>query len=370
MRQKHWNQEGKTGMTDNTAGLAVTVQGMAVIGVALLCLLSGISLYLLATFGVIRPGYQMRFNLVVWLIIALFPVLVIFSLFPGSTISGTIQSFSFSGAIAAFIFIWWYGSRTAENAGKLDELHGTIAALEGDKTSLQKHLADLGTRTSLPSGVAGRYAIKNRATSIWLCTGNLSDVRDFDIWVNSENTEMQMARFHDQSVSATIRYLGSEKDSAGAVMKDVIAEALMAAMGQNKQVMPGTVLQTEAGRLRVSNNVRTILHAAAVRGQVGLGYRPIGNVHLCVTNALRATESPENREFESIIFPLFGTGTAEGSRIEIINSLIENAIRYVKTSTDSSLKRIGFIALYKADLDACTAALDNAKDLKKERVTT
>ncbi|HYT88023.1 MAG TPA: hypothetical protein VEL76_04830, partial [Gemmataceae bacterium] len=62
-------------------------------------------------------------------------------------------------------------------------------------------------------------------TAIGLITGDIQNVRkDVDVWVNSENTNMQMARPFENSISGVIRYHGSEK--AEGQVTDTIALAL------------------------------------------------------------------------------------------------------------------------------------------------
>jgi len=55
---------------------------------------------------------------------------------------------------------------------------------------------------------------------VCIISGDIRNVTGIDVWVNSENTEMQMARFFDRSVSSVIRYLGAVRDEAGHVLKD------------------------------------------------------------------------------------------------------------------------------------------------------
>jgi len=50
-----------------------------------------------------------------------------------------------------------------------------------------------------------------------IATGNLADVRKgiADVWVNPENTNMEMARAYDPSISGMIRYYGAIRDNTG-----------------------------------------------------------------------------------------------------------------------------------------------------------
>ena len=61
---------------------------------------------------------------------------------------------------------------------------------------------------------------------VCVVTGDIQNVRGVDIWVNSENTDMQMARHFDRSVSGVIRYGGAKKDGDDHVEVDMIADEL------------------------------------------------------------------------------------------------------------------------------------------------
>src|SRR5215204_2563325 len=54
--------------------------------------------------------------------------------------------------------------------------------------------------------------VSQPAKRLSVITGDIRERRDIDVWVNSENTNMQMSRFYDRSLSAVIRYEGAEKD--------------------------------------------------------------------------------------------------------------------------------------------------------------
>ena len=107
-----------------------------------------------------------------------------------------------------------------------------------------------------------------------IITGDIQNIKEADVWVNSENTNMQMARPFERSISAVIRYMGAKKNRAGRITEDTVSRELFDATG-GTGVDPAVVIDTTAGELTASNNVKKIFHAAAVVGQVGLGYSPI-----------------------------------------------------------------------------------------------
>ncbi|MFN7055721.1 macro domain-containing protein [Hyphomonas sp.] len=214
-------------------------------------------------------------------------------------------------------------------------------------------------------GAAGPKAPK----TIDLVTGDIAGIDDVDVWVNPENTRMEFGRFHDESVSAAIRYLGSRRDRHGFVRDDVIARQLARRTGRHQQrsgVEPATILATPPGRLARTNRVRLLLHAAAYQGEPGRGYRLIGNYRRCVAHALAATDA-HNRSLgvrlrpksalRSVLIPLFGTRSPGDSPHERAFGLVQTAHQYLVNWPDSKIDRVVFLCHTQADLDLAQAAL-------------
>jgi O-acetyl-ADP-ribose deacetylase (regulator of RNase III) len=204
--------------------------------------------------------------------------------------------------------------------------------------------------------------IDNPEKSIYITTGDLQKIKGIDIWVSSENTNMQMARFYDFSVSSIIRYLGAEKNQAGLVVSDCIADALRQIVGDQHAVPPATVIETTAGQLSKSHGVKMIFHVASVVGGIGRGYVPIQNISDCVTNALAKVDSEEleSAGLTSILFPLMGTGTARGDLSDIVAPLINAAIEYLRANHNSHVHRAHFAAFTEIELAACLSVLDRS----------
>jgi O-acetyl-ADP-ribose deacetylase (regulator of RNase III) len=182
------------------------------------------------------------------------------------------------------------------------------------------------------------YALRQDARRrITLLTGDIGERRTLDVWVNSENTNMQMARFYDRGMSALIRYLGAKKDENQNIIEDTIANELAALMRGRESVAPGTVYATSAGALEQSHGVKQIFHAAAVVGTPGAGYLPIPDIDRCVTACLRLAdcEPMRRRALRSIAFPLFGTGTGGGDVQATAGRLIQAGISYLTTNLDT-----------------------------------
>jgi O-acetyl-ADP-ribose deacetylase (regulator of RNase III) len=199
------------------------------------------------------------------------------------------------------------------------------------------------------------YQLKNvPGKQIGMITGDIQNIKEIDVWVNSENTNMQMARPFECSISAIIRYLGAKKDIAGRITNDVIADDLRALVGTS-DVPPGIVVPTGSGELQTSHKVKKIFHAAAVIGQPGRGYMPITDINECIRNSLKLVDSQdlENAEIHSILFPLMGTGTTRLSAMGIANLLIDTAVCYLEENPQSKVEKIYFLAYNEQDLELC-----------------
>jgi O-acetyl-ADP-ribose deacetylase (regulator of RNase III) len=193
---------------------------------------------------------------------------------------------------------------------------------------------------------------------IGVITGDIRQVRYADVWVNSENTEMEMARIHEFSISAIIRYEGARHDASGRVAEDTIANELAAKVAGDRPIEPGSVVVTGAGELRRRNGVRHIIHAAAVQGEPGSGFHPMSEIARCVANALDAAEGlavPDDRL--TVLFPLLGTGSAGGDLSRTATLLIHTARNYLRTATDTRIGTVFFLAYTDLELNACLAAL-------------
>jgi nudix-type nucleoside diphosphatase (YffH/AdpP family) len=213
-----------------------------------------------------------------------------------------------------------------------------------------------------------RYAIKNKKGSfIGYKTGAIDRVKDVSLWVNSENTDMMMDRFLGRSVSASIRYLGANKDENDNVIEDTIEEALRSAVGRRAHVKIGTVLVTESGQLMTTHHVKRIFHVATVEG-VGAGQGvkadPV-KLELCVNKLLKKVDQENNRlwriwlgrSFDSILIPMFGAGDGGLSVEDVAQMIIPPAIEYFQHTDMPTLKEIYFLAYTGRGRSACDEVL-------------
>jgi hypothetical protein len=207
-----------------------------------------------------------------------------------------------------------------------------------------------------------------------IITGDIIQVEGVDIWVNPENTKMEMARLHDDSVSASIRYFGAKRSPTGQVARDTIAAELRRRLGKSMSVEPGTVIPTSAGQLTRTHGVKVILHVAGQHGEPGKGYMPIRNYTSCVVQALNSSEQLNRNRwsrwryggpFRSIIFPLFGTRSSDRDPQDVTDNLVFAAKTFFEARPNSAVERIYFLAYTDADRDLCETAFSRLRLQRK-----
>lgn len=222
----------------------------------------------------------------------------------------------------------------------------------------------------LAFGLTYRFRLKadNAAScKIGFITGDILAVSTADIWVNPENTDMEMDRHIGGSISSIIRYYGAERGPAGRgtarVVSDIIADELNAKVGDARPVAPGSIFVTGPGNLRTSNNVHYIIHVASVQGEPGVGFRSvqIPSLGQCVRNGLAEADrlARSDPDVRSILFPLLGTGMGKAEVEPAVGVLVEAAIAYLKASPDTALRAVYFLAYSSKEYVALMSAFSN-----------
>ena len=317
-----------------------------------------------------RTSDSERIHLFSWLLVALFPVLLIFSFFPQSEFSADIKGATMGGAVGAFIFIWWYGTQSGLKAVKFDELRSQLSEREQRVEQLEDQLqasTALQQPQPIPSTQLFPYALADLpAKRIVVITGDIRNVKTVDVWVNSENTDMQMSRFHERSVSGVIRYEGARHDpTTGRVVEDCIADELKVRMDGNVSVEPGTPVVTGPGELARRNSVMAVVHVAAVQGTPGMGYRQVENLAACVRNALEKAEniSEGDRMARSILFPILGTGEGGAGVEPTVRVMVGAIVDRLGVETDGHINSVYLLAYTDAELAVCQQVLKESDKL-------
>ena len=194
-------------------------------------------------------------------------------------------------------------------------------------------------------------------------TGDLRRVRCAQVWVNPENTDMQMARFNEFSVSSIIRYEGALRDDLGRVVEDRIADELAEKVAGRRPVLPGTAILTGAGEL-ARYNVRYVVHVAAVQGEPGAGFRQIREIGSAVTKALTEVDRADLQPtVTSILFPLLGAGQGGGDPGATISALAGSCIDYFASAPMSRITDVYFLAYTDVELSVCESVFTASKRL-------
>jgi O-acetyl-ADP-ribose deacetylase (regulator of RNase III) len=186
---------------------------------------------------------------------------------------------------------------------------------------------------------------------------------------------MEMARVHDDSVSATIRYYGARLGVRGEVLKDKIGDELARRIGsgltrhrrQHTIVEAATVIITGSGELRGPNKVKKIFHVAAQHGEPTKGYVTVRGYEDCVKRVLEEADNFNRRNgwrtlflrkypLRSVIFPLFGTRGHGRDGKDVATKLVQAAKTYLETWPHSTIQKVYFLAYTDADLDLCETA--------------
>jgi tetratricopeptide (TPR) repeat protein len=249
--------------------------------------------------------------------------------------------------------------RTALEAGGCDSPVQQALALRITDTPrvISKH-----SRYEYP--VLGLHA--DRSPMVGIATGDIRAIKGIDVWLNSENTNMQMARFHDFSVSSVVRFEGAKKSPIGHVIEDTIQSELTHLMAGERIVEHGTVLATSSGELQRRNGVKLLLHAAAVEGRVGGGYRPVQDIEHCVSNALARMDEEaitQKLELRSLLTPLLGIGMAQGEYRPLLERQVRAVVKYLQEHSQTCVERIYFLAWSEQELALCQAVFRSIDDL-------
>ena len=191
----------------------------------------------------------------------------------------------------------------------------------------------------------------------------LLNIRNVDLWVNSENTHLQMARPLERSVSAAIRYSGA-RVRQGRIIEDQIQDELNSK--HRGPVAEGTVFLTGAGRLEATHRVAGILHVAAVAGKPMKGFSVSADIPLCVRNVLEfADKYCRKTHLESLLLPLLGTGQGRGHMERSAFAILNTVLAWFAANPSSSLQEISVLAQGPRAYKFCTEFLDNHKEVKR-----
>jgi O-acetyl-ADP-ribose deacetylase (regulator of RNase III) len=247
---------------------------------------------------------------------------------------------------------------------------------------------------------AANFRFKNgHSGTLHVASGDISRIRGVDVFVNSENDYMQMARvFESKTISATLRRMGSRiRDGR---YEDTVQQELDVQLAKRgRPVQYGEVFATSAGGptsiLAKENKARYIFHVAAVQAipaEARLApFKQSFQIETCVRSVMtkivsvkeaNGMISPDGTEqlFEqerrsaageavirSVVLPLFGTGQGGASVSEVLGPMIEGLVGTLdeeKTAL-SDLSDIYLSAYTLSDVDEVTSFLRSHSALEE-----
>ncbi|MFD4751852.1 hypothetical protein [Streptomyces sp. NPDC058426] len=324
---------------------------------------SGVALQLLAA-APQGQGMRHALQLPAVLLYSLASTLFLYSTFPDSVSEGRAMGFRLGGAagVAAFVMVASYAwlAKTSPH----DETARALKAAMKENGRLRKCLASglSENGTASPPAQSARYEASlkgDRRHQIGLISGDLANVLGVDVWVNPENTRMEMSRVTEPTISATIRYHGGTHGVDGSMVNDRIAKELADRMGDCGHVAAGQVLVTGPGELRRSHGVRRIAHVAAVEGEPTSGFRQVIDLGGCVRNLLSEVDllNEAGEELRSVLLPLLGTGGGNSDSDRTAQKLASATAGYFQNRPYSRIRTVYLLAYTDAQAEVCRSIL-------------
>ncbi|WP_046728982.1 macro domain-containing protein [Streptomyces humi] len=320
-----------------------------------------------------RAARQYALQLPVILLYSLASALFLFSAFPDSLTEGRALGFGLGGAAGFAAFFMTASFAWLAKTRRRDEIAGRLKKAEQENAALRRQL--LGERPAgdapRPLSRSTRYELPLRGSRrhrVGMITGNLANVLGTDVWVNPENTRMEMSRIDEPTISATIRYHGGRRNGMGHLVEDVIAEELAALMADRSHVSAGQVLVTGPGELAESHQVRRILHVAAVEGEPGSGFRQVIDLERCVRNILAEVDrlAATDEPLRSVVLPLLGTGGGNSDLPKTVETLLAAVMGYFRSRPTSRVRVVYLLAYTDVQAALCRSALDGEPDLSAQ----
>lgn len=344
------------------------------LSITVVMIAAGIGLQIWSS-GPKRAGRQFALQLPSIFLYSLGGALFLFSVFPDSISEGRALGFTLGGStgFVAFFMLASFGwlSRTNQR----DEVLAALATAGEENAAVKRQLAveQVIARPPRPLQQCARGLAPLRGDArhrVGFVTGNLANITDIDVWVNTENTRMEMSRITEPTISGTVRYLGGRRDAAGNLVQDTIASELAERMAGVSGVMAGQVVTTESGELGESHGVRRIVHVAAVEGEPGSGYRQVRDVGRCVRNVLAELDrlNGEGEDLRSVVLPLFGTGASDGDLRGTVETMVSAIVDYVRAHPSSRVGEVFLLAYTDVHEALCRLVLDLEPQLDTKRL--
>lgn len=215
------------------------------------------------------------------------------------------------------------------------------------------------------------HPISTHPCKVNITAGNITQIKNVDIIVNSENVYMQMERvFAKESVSKRIRVDGA-KTRGFYIEDDSIQNEINEFIRENYHgitpVPQGAVIYTRAGdansKLR-QRGIRYIFHVAIQNATLDASY-PIASdkiVRDSIENCLLRVD--ELQDIQSIIFPILGSGNAGLDFNVSAKAILETIKEYLENSPNTTLQNIYLSAFTNGQVKQLEEIFSNDKDFR------
>ncbi len=235
-------------------------------------------------------------------------------------------------------------------------------------------------RYRIPTGVTNKNSTRSKKNSstgtddkaISFVTG---DIKSFvnkisaDILVSLVDTHLELSRYHDGSVSGTLRYLDASKTRGLRITKDNLRDQVNNIIASKKlklPVRPTAVVPTPTSELK-KKGVKYVFHVAATEGSPGAGYQ-MRNETLdgCIRNVfvqLKSLKEFGTHKSPSIAFPMLGASASDLDINDVAHRLISAIINEMQDSVCKEVFVIAWLESHRFAIDQAA----NDLNLKKYR---
>lgn len=258
----------------------------------------------------------------------------------------------------------------------------TIAKQANEIKTWQKQLRDKREKADNdPNAIIFKHPTLDKV-KFHIVTGDATQLREYNILVNTENTYMQMARFFEvNTLSWAIRtsgaLLASDKVSLKEdTVQDEVYQQIRLSDLPTTPVTERRIIVTGVGhadsKLRSRTDYRYLFHAASVRVNLkGRDVVSIDSPSLIIENCFEEIQHIDNKRGEvlynrnddlipvndyepldSILFPAFGAGDGGKDITETATEIVKCFLDDVPTFIgNTSITKIGFSVFLKSERD-------------------
>jgi ADP-ribose pyrophosphatase len=221
-----------------------------------------------------------------------------------------------------------------------------------------------------------------RSRTIGYVIGDVGNVMDIDVWVNSCNIEFDLDPMILGTLSGRIRTLGA-RHVGGVITEDTIQRALERRLAIGRGMRIGNVLDTEPGALS-SRGVRRLLHVASVETRIlpdGTPVTPteLADLEKCLLETLKACDRLNDQwlsfdrrwrgPYRSMLLPLFGAGATRRKQEliaeNVCESLVPLTIQYLREHPNSLIEKVYFLAYTPSEVEIIDSVLSRRQELER-----